>query len=133
MTKIKSIRSSKPVTEIPEHAEIPGLTQASEPTAAPPAAPASPSCAACGRDEVKPATPLTETDALATARQSIINAAPGIVEALILKAQAGEYLPARMLFDFATLTAAAPAPESNTVSPIAARLLEQLEIVPSTM
>ena len=56
----------------------------------------------------------------------VVNATPLITQGIIREAKLGSYVHARMLFDFAGLTAA-QAPESASVSPVLELLMKQLE------
>jgi hypothetical protein len=82
------------------------------------------------RKRSTPPADLTEAAARAAARQQIINAVPEITGALIDQAKEGNYLHARMLFDFAALTAAADAASSNELSPVAKFIIDALELKP---
>jgi hypothetical protein len=72
---------------------------------------------------------ISEERARAEARRLVINAVPGITRALLDEAKAGSYLHARMLFDFAALTAAPPAATAE-LSPIVKLLMDELELQP---
>jgi len=56
----------------------------------------------------------------------VVRATPKITDEIIKQAKLGSYLHARMLFDFAGLTAAQP-PESASVSPVLELFLKQME------
>lgn len=62
--------------------------------------------------------------AAGSTRQMVVDAAPEIIHALILKAKEGSYLHARMLFEFAGLTGGSEAGERE--SPLVAILMKEL-------
>src|SRR5260370_5750145 len=74
-------------------------------------------------DQPDPEIPVAE--ALERARQLVVWATPSITRSIIRQAKQGSYLHARMLFDFAGLTAA-QAPESASISPIVEMLLKEI-------
>jgi hypothetical protein len=84
------------------------------------------------KSATKPEPPpdITEQHARAEARRLIINAVPEITQALIDQAKTGNYLPARMLFDFAALTAIADDSTSTELSPIVKMLMDALQLKP---
>jgi hypothetical protein len=69
---------------------------------------------------------ISQGEAIERSRKLIINAAPSITQAVIEQAKEGSYLHARMLFDFAGLTAA-QAPEATSISPVLELLMQELE------
>src|SRR5579864_8807587 len=69
---------------------------------------------------------ITPAEAVERSRKLIINATPKITEGVIVQAKEGSYLHARMLFDFAGLTAVQP-PEAASVSPVLEVLMKELE------
>jgi len=69
---------------------------------------------------------ITPAEAVEQSRKLIINATPKITEGVIVQAKEGSYLHARMLFDFAGLTAVQP-PEAASVSPVLEVLMKELE------
>lgn len=79
------------------------------------------------KPEPSPDPYYTESEALALARQKVINAAPAITEAIIKHAKNGHYLHARMLFEFIGLTAALPStPEAEPLNPFIESLAQAL-------
>lgn len=76
--------------------------------------------------EDQPDPDIPEAEALASARKLVINATPEMTRSIIAQAKLGSYVHARMLFDFAGLTAAQP-PESATMSPVLELLLKQMD------
>lgn len=84
---------------------------------------------AAAAEELANPTPdpdISQAEAVERSRKLIINAAPDITQGVIGQARLGSYLHARMLFDFAGLTAA-QAPESASVSPVLELLMQELE------
>ena len=76
--------------------------------------------------EDQPDPDIPEAEALEQARRMVVNATPLITQGIIRQAKLGSYVHARMLFDFAGLTAAQP-PESATMSPVLELLLKQMD------
>jgi len=74
----------------------------------------------------QPDPDISQAEAIERSRKLIINAAPSITEGVIGQAKQGSYLHARMLFDFAGLTAA-QAPETASISPVLELLMQELE------
>lgn len=69
---------------------------------------------------------ISQSEAIERARKLVINATPGITEGVISQARLGSYLHARMLFDFAGLTAVQP-PDQASISPVLELLMQELE------
>jgi hypothetical protein len=63
----------------------------------------------------------------ASAKQEILHAMPGIIEAIIKKAQGGSYLHANFLFAFAGVNEADGEGESSGEESLTARLLRHLD------
>ena len=79
------------------------------------------------KPETSPDPHYTESEALALARQKVINATPAITEAIIEQAKTGSYTHARMLFDFIGLIASPPAtPEAEPLNPFIESLAQAL-------
>ena len=79
------------------------------------------------KPEPSPDPYYTESEALALARQKVINATPAITEAIIEQAKTGSYTHARMLFDFIGLIASPPAtPEAEPLNPFIESLAQAL-------
>jgi hypothetical protein len=79
------------------------------------------------KPEPSPGPCYTESEAIALARQKVINATPAITDALIEQAKAGQYLHARMLFEFIGLSATPPAtPEAEPLNPFIESLAQAL-------
>ena len=77
--------------------------------------------------EPSPDPHYTESEAVAIARQKVINATPAITDAIIEQAKNGGYLHARMLFDFIGLTCSPPAkPEAEPLNPFIESLAQAL-------
>ena len=77
--------------------------------------------------EPSPDPYYSESEAVALARQKVINATPAITEAIIVQAKNGGYLHARMLFDFIGLTCSSPAmPEAEPLNPFIESLAQAL-------
>ena len=79
------------------------------------------------RPEPSPDPYYTEAEAVALARQKVINATPAIADSIIEQAKKGGYLHARMLFDFIGLTCSPPAtPEAEPLNPFIESLAQAL-------
>ena len=72
--------------------------------------------------------PLPPEQAIRQAVAAVFNALDGIVQAMIARANEGSHLHAKLLFDFAGISAASLAPEAGAEEPSLTRLLmEKLE------
>jgi hypothetical protein len=75
-----------------------------------------------------PSAPPTRAQLLERVTNTIEQAAPAIVEAVVSQARSGNYLPAKFLFDFAGFVPTPTAPSATADQSLAALLLRSLGI-----